>query len=408
MARPVNYKRAVLLAFLIFITLAVVKATVSQGWQLSPLGSAARDITGPLQGVAMKVGQGVRGVFSFSLGLVKMSRQNQEYRKRIEELEGSLRIYQEYALENQRLVALQNFKSATANPLGFDTMTAAVVGRDPGNWFGTITINRGTLDGVAVNMTVITPAGLVGRIISVAKNTSEVLLITDPRSGVGALLQQTRAPGLLQGTVSTRGRLQMVHISSDIKVEEEQVVVTSGTGSLFLGGIPVGSVSKSGREPAGLFNSAEITPYVDFSRLEEVLVVRGTRQAEGDALSIVLPPWGQGRIPSGSPGSIRAGEEGAPAGQGDGIVEEPQGRNRSPATGAKKPGQGSSGNVIPQNQGPPAPANQDSGQPAAPGGSGGQGVPVTPDTGGRQTNPTHPENLPAEPGQGTIVPGTAG
>ncbi len=164
-----------------------------------------------------------------------------------------------------------DYKQAMAQRYSF--LTASVVARDPGNWFGTVTLNKGFRDGVEEKMTVLTPKGLVGRVISVSARTCEVLLITDPRSGVGALVQDTRTPGIIEGTSGALGMTRMIHIPNDAPVEVGQAVMTSGLGIVFPKGIPVGEIADIRNESSGLFKSADIHPYTDLNRLEEVLIV---------------------------------------------------------------------------------------------------------------------------------------
>jgi len=147
-------------------------------------------------------------------------------------------------------------------------------------------VNRGSGDGVAENMTVLIPEGLVGRVVAVSAATCEVLLFTDPRSGVGSLVQDTRTPGIIEGTAGSLGLARMIHIPNDAPVEAGQAVVTSGLGSVFPKGIPVGEIAGLRNESSGLFKSADIRPYADLNRLEEVLIVTRVHPESGS------PPGG--------------------------------------------------------------------------------------------------------------------
>lgn len=279
---------------------------------VSPMESSLKDIIAPVQGLAMNLGHRLRGLVSFPFNLANLADENQLMKKKVSELEGRLRQYEELKLENDRLKKMLDFKSEVASAMGYNLTAAAVIGRDPGNMFGMITINKGAGEGLKPNMAVISDQGVVGRITTVTANTAAVLLITDPRSGVAALVQESRTPGIVEGLAGSPGRVRMIHIPIGSEINRGQVVVTSGSGSIYPKGIPIGWVLESGREPSGLFSSAEIVPFVDFGKLEEVMVITGIRAPAGAINVAALPyPWGEGKtdLRGRSPAAIKAGEE---------------------------------------------------------------------------------------------------
>ena len=309
MPRRATYKKAFYLAVLVVASLALVKYTAFGRLSVSPVEAALRDVLSPVQGLATQVGHRIKGLVSFPFDVVGMTRRNDELSERLKDVEGQLRQMEEYRQENERLKKLLNFNSTTARAMGLELKSAAVISRDPGNWFGMIRINKGSADGIRRNMTVLTPEGLVGRITSVSSATAEVLLITDPRSGVGTLIQENRTPGLVEGIATASGQVRMVHIPTGSKVTKGQTVVTSGLGSLYQKGIPVGTVVSMRRELTGLFNSATITPFVDFDRLEEVMIIVGAKSSETQiSLASIPPPWGTAKPETNSPGTIHASD----------------------------------------------------------------------------------------------------
>jgi rod shape-determining protein MreC len=306
--RRATYKKAFYLAVLVLSVLALVKYTAFGMLSVSPVEAALRDVLSPVQGLVTQMGHRIKGLVSFPFDVVGMTGRNRELSTRLKEVEGQLRQMEEYRKENERLKILLGFNSSTARAMGLELKTAAVIGRDPGNWFGMIRINKGSIDGIGRNMTVMTPAGLVGRVTSVSSDTAEVLLITDPRSGVGALIQENRAPGLVEGIVTASGQVRMVHIPTGSEIEKGQTVVTSGLGSLYHKGIPIGTVSSLGRESSGLFISAAVKPFVDFDRLEEVMVITAVKAPDTKvSLSDIPPPWGSAGVQGSSAGNIRDG-----------------------------------------------------------------------------------------------------
>ncbi|MFX4261602.1 rod shape-determining protein MreC [Pelotomaculum propionicicum] len=269
--RWVTAKRLFLLAVLVAVTLAAMRFTVPERTRLTSLESKFRDMLAPVQTGLTWVGRQGRYIISLPVSMVGAAARSQALEQEVERLESEKIQYNEYLIENQRLSALLDYKKVVAKDYNF--VIASVIGRDPGNWFGTLTLNRGSSEGIKENMSVLTPDGLVGRVIAVSDFTCEVLLITDPRSGVGSLVQDTRTPGIVEGIAGTSGIARMIHIPNNAPVEAGQAVVTSGQGSVFPKGIPVGRINSIQNEPSGLFLSAEISPFANLNSLEEVMIV---------------------------------------------------------------------------------------------------------------------------------------
>ncbi len=264
-------KKLVLLGLLIIVMVTGLHYSAGGIERLTPLASSVRDILSPVQRVIMIAGREVSNLVTTPAKLIGLSKRYRQLDEKNSQLESQLLQFKEISEENIRLKKMLDFRTDLAPQLA--TEAAAVTGRDHGNWFGSITINKGENQGIKSDMTVITPAGLVGRVIRVSGNTAEVLLITDPRSGVGSMVQETRSPGILEGVTGGQGSLKMVHIPADLTPDRGNRVITAGLGSVFPKGIPIGTVREVRKEEAGLFKMAEIEPYVDFNRLEEVLVV---------------------------------------------------------------------------------------------------------------------------------------
>ncbi|MDD4335561.1 MAG: rod shape-determining protein MreC [Desulfotomaculaceae bacterium] len=264
-------KRLFLLAVLVAVTLAAMRCTVPERIGLTSSESKFRDMLAPVQNGLTWLGRQGRYIISLPVSMVGAAARCQELEHEVERLESEKIQFNEYLIENQRLSALLDYKKVMAG--NYNSLIASVIGRDPGNWFGTITLNRGSSEGIRENMSVLTPEGLVGRVIAVSASTCEVLLITDPRSGVGSLVQDTRTPGIVEGVAGAAGIARMIHLPNNALVETGQAVVTSGQGSLFPKGIPVGRINNVQNEPSGLFLSAEISPFANLNNLEEVIIV---------------------------------------------------------------------------------------------------------------------------------------
>jgi rod shape-determining protein MreC len=194
--------------------------------------------------------------------------ENQQLRKEIEWLHGQQNQLRESAAATERLTALLNFKEQA-----LPTMIAAqVIGRDATNRYRAIIINKGESDGIKPDMGVITPAGVVGRIVKTTGASSVVLLVTDPNNAIAGLIQRTRDEGIVEGTQPGLAQLKYIPLLSTLRDGDR--VVTSGLVGGFPRGLVIGTITSIDKQEGALFQSAELMPEVDASRVEEVLVIQ--------------------------------------------------------------------------------------------------------------------------------------
>jgi len=200
------------------------------------------------------------------LWLVTTARENDQLRTANRQLRARLDALEETRLANQRLRKLLDFKQS----VNFNMLPAQVIAEDASSWFRTVVIDKGTRDGVREGLPVVVAEGVVGRTIQVAPYQSRVLLVTDASSAVAVLIQPTRSRAVCRG----RGdRLMLDYALRSEKVAAGDQVVTSGMGGVFPKGLRVGRVIEAERGNYGLFQMVQVEPSVDFSRLEEVLVL---------------------------------------------------------------------------------------------------------------------------------------
>ena len=174
--------------------------------------------------------------------------------------------------ENQRLRGLLDF--ASTNPtFGYrgGQVVGRVIGRDPSAYLDFIIIDLGERHGVGPGMPVVTERGLVGRITEVHDTSSEVLLITDVNSAVTALVQTSRATGVVRGLAG--GDLLLDQIRQDVEVHEGEIVITSGLGGRLPKNLVIGQISEVIQRDYEMFQQARVRPTVDFRNLEQVLVI---------------------------------------------------------------------------------------------------------------------------------------
>lgn len=175
---------------------------------------------------------------------------------------------QEVAQENNRLRKLLNFHDNAH----FPEIPARVIAVDASSWFRTITIDKGLSDGLREGLAVVVAEGIVGRTIKCSTHTSRVLLANDAASEVSALIQHNRTRGVARGKGATL-TLNYALRSKDVQIGD--TVITAGTGGIFPKGLPIGTITNIIKHDYGMFQTLEITPSVDFSRLEDVLVILG-------------------------------------------------------------------------------------------------------------------------------------
>lgn len=190
----------------------------------------------------------------------RLQRETAILKRRIDQLE-------EQALETQRLQALLAMRQASRA----EFLTARVVGKDATNWFKTVLLDRGSLEGVRRNQPVVVPDGLVGRVVEVTLTSAKVQLLTDPVNAVGGLIQRTRVTGIVSGNLGAGARVRYLPLMADVVGGDQ--VVTSGMGGVFPKGIPIGRITAVERRSGALFQEATLQPAVDLSRLEEVLIL---------------------------------------------------------------------------------------------------------------------------------------
>ncbi|MGE5453753.1 MAG: rod shape-determining protein MreC, partial [Methylocystaceae bacterium] len=166
----------------------------------------------------------------------RLHNENRLLQSQVDRLRMDNQRLKEYQAEAGRLQQILGFSNYSPQ---FQLLGTRVIARSPGYWNETLFIDRGSQDGIKRDLAVITPDGLVGRIINMQQHTSEVLLITSRQSGVGTIIQQSRAPGIVNG-LGNDGYITMNNIPYFVKINADEEVITSGLSSVFPPGIPVG------------------------------------------------------------------------------------------------------------------------------------------------------------------------
>ncbi len=263
-----RYRNASILMLVLFaqvLGLAVqVKRTDTGGTRLIRFW-VVNAIT-PLEKSLVNTSQGVRNVWRNYLYLRGVRHENRDLKEQVERLRIEQVRLSEDAAQARRLQALLGFKEQFIS----QTVAAQVIGASGSDQSHVVYIDKGASDGIKPDMAVITPDGIVGKVLRVYHASSQVLLINDPDSGVGAILESSRLQGILRGTAA--GETMLRYVMSDEKVANGERVLTSGGDRIFPKGLPVGTVQQT-NPGSDLFLNIRVKPAADLGRLEEVLVV---------------------------------------------------------------------------------------------------------------------------------------
>ena len=172
--------------------------------------------------------------------------------------------------ENVRLRKILEFKET----FEVNAVVARVIAKDISTEFRAIRINRGSDSGIKKDMAVVNSEGVVGRVLRTTADTADVVTILDLLSAVDAIVKRSRVRGIVEGMTDEICQLKFALRTDDIQVND--LLISSGLGGIFPKGVPVGTVSKVDRKPYGISQSVEVRPSVNFSKLEEVLVLTRT------------------------------------------------------------------------------------------------------------------------------------
>ncbi len=250
--------------------------TAHERERLSMVERALHDIMAPVMQVVTAVHAQFEGQLHWWQEVRTLSEENELLRLKAEQADSLRHSLEELQDENARLRALLGFAEAVP----YDYVPAKVIGRNPDNWFSTIIVNRGSAHGVTKDDAVVTSQGLVGRVSSVSRHSATVMLVLDPDSGIGSVVQRSRDAGVVLGSPGDWRLLHLRMFFREADITPGDMIVTSGLSHVYPKGLIIGIVDSVGAENGGLVTMAKVSPAVDFDRLEEVLVMKTARTAE--------------------------------------------------------------------------------------------------------------------------------
>ncbi len=260
----------------VFLTTALltISSRINNVERFAFIDWALLEITSPFQKAITYSTDAVGNLIDSYVFLVNLKRENVALRRMVAELRKENDLLREKAIASERLRNLLQFSKKIPRSM----LPAQIIGIDPSSWFRTILIDKGTKHGVSRGMAVVSPEGIVGHVLQTSPHYSKALLITDFNSSVDAVIQRSRAKGLVAGNGDDRCRLKYAERTQDIQPGDR--VITSGLGGRYPKGLMIGKISKIEKKSYGLFQYAEIMLSVNFSKLEEVFIITETHPVE--------------------------------------------------------------------------------------------------------------------------------
>ncbi|HLW47627.1 MAG TPA: rod shape-determining protein MreC [bacterium] len=260
-------RRLLVWGLLLVIALVVLTAQMRSpdGRRIGWIGTAIEAVLAPPAVVLSRVSGFFADAWSFITEIGTLRTENQRLTAEVARLREENARLRPDAQENARLRTLLGFKQQ----LPYRSLAARIVGRDPSQWFSTVLVDRGASEGVARDDPVITSDGIVGHVVETAGSWARVLLVSDSRSAVSAVVDRSREVGVVVGQGQTL--LRITYLSRDADVQPGDVVVSSGLGPIYPRGLPVGTVVSVSH--GTMFQDATLRPASDVGHLEDVLIV---------------------------------------------------------------------------------------------------------------------------------------
>ncbi|MGD8290928.1 MAG: rod shape-determining protein MreC [Desulfobacterales bacterium] len=261
-------KMVLIVGFIVLIAVNIIGLSVTSRRSTSfGIERIALSAIAPFQELVTRSLRFTRDIWRHYFYLVTISRLNQVLIQELNQAVEDQNKWHETELANDRLRNLIDFQKNISEHV----VAAEVIGKDPSAWFKTVIIDKGKTDGLTRGLPVVIAQGIVGQVVEVSAHYSKVMLIVDSNSAVDSLVQRTRARGVIKGESTDQCRLDYVLRKNDVRIGD--IVVSSGLDGVYPKGLRIGLVSQVTAHDADIFHELIITPFVDFEKLEEVLVI---------------------------------------------------------------------------------------------------------------------------------------
>ncbi|MDY6792154.1 MAG: rod shape-determining protein MreC [Thermodesulfobacteriota bacterium] len=255
-------------AIVLIVVNIIILFISSSRYRSFGFGRVAIFLVAPLQEAVTGSVNFARDIWKHYFYLVSVAQENDELKKQLSRAVAKNSQYSEIELSNQRLRNLLDFKETTVSKV----LAAEVISVDPSPWFKAVIIDKGSLDGVVRGLPVVIRQGIAGQVVEVSTRYAKIMLIIDRNSSVDALVQRTRARGIIQGE-ATAGQCFFKYVLRKDDVRVGDTIVASGLDGVFPKGMPIGDVKEVVKRNSGVFQEVRVVPYINFEKLEEVLVL---------------------------------------------------------------------------------------------------------------------------------------
>ncbi|MGN0361964.1 MAG: rod shape-determining protein MreC [Bilifractor sp.] len=272
-----HIKSRYLLVILTIICISLVLLTASELVPVTPIRNAAGTLLVPIQTGINKVGDWLNGQEIGQKNARELAKENEALKSKISDLEEENTVLTENTKE---LEDLRNLYSLDQDYNDYDKIAATVIAKDSGNWYNSFTVNRGSNDGVAVNMNVLCDGGLAGIVTEVGSNWAKVRSLIDDGNNVSAMLLDSSENCIVTGSLSLMdsGKLALSELSADATVSTGERVVTSNISDKYLPGILIGYVDSVENDSNLLTKTGYVIPAVDFSSINHVLIIKQLKE----------------------------------------------------------------------------------------------------------------------------------
>ncbi|MCX5893575.1 MAG: rod shape-determining protein MreC [Deltaproteobacteria bacterium] len=268
MRSRLRYRTPLLIVLAVLLVISVLSLSLKQSPALSRVQGLVITATSPGLQALEYLGRSVKRLWQGYFDLVGARQENLQLHRTLQEYFQKEVRYQEAQQALNRLEGLLDLKRQVALPV----IGARLIAYDPSQWSRCAVIDQGKAQGVKNGLPVLAPEGIVGRVVETYPQYAKVMLIVDRKSGADAMVQRTRVRGILQGKGGNRCSLDFVPKSADVQVGD--LVLASGLTGIYPKGLVFGKVTEANNKNPGVFQEIEVTPTVDLSALEEVLVIK--------------------------------------------------------------------------------------------------------------------------------------
>lgn len=278
--KEVNRPLRFVLTGLTVLFIALIGISVFRSDSVSGVQSVAKSVLMPMQEGINKTGTAIVDVVTNVEKLRKAQEENKELKEQVMQLQQEISLLQQDKYEIDEYRELFNLSNQYED---YEMTGANVIAKDSGNWFHSFIIDKGTKDGLAVDMAVLAQGGLAGIITSVGPSSARVMSIIDDDSNITSMSMSTKERCMVSGDLELYedGRMRIMYVEKDASISEGDKIVTSNISTKYLPGLMIGYVDKIETDANNMTKSGTIIPYVDFSHLDTVLVIT-TMKNNGD------------------------------------------------------------------------------------------------------------------------------